>query len=266
MTTYESAHDEVLAALADPTRRAVLEALRGGPRSVSDLAADLPVSRPAVSQHLRALADAGLVVATPAGTRRLYRLVPEGLGPVRRWAATLWDIALQEYTVMADQLAQDLDLPPVVHEVEVPLTPRQAFDLYTDGMARWWPLDSHSVGRDRARTVTCPAEVDAPITEELEDGSTAVWGTVTRVVVPDGGRGLIIHTWHPGRGPETAQQVTVTFTAGGRGTLVRLEHTGWHLLGDGAADMRAGYVTGWALVLGRRFVAAAVGDDVRHDR
>ncbi|WP_373291191.1 ArsR/SmtB family transcription factor [Pilimelia anulata] len=78
-------HHTVLEALADPTRRDVLAALRAGPASVGELARRLPVSRPAVSQHLRVLRDSGLVRYEPAGTRNVYRLDPTGLGPLHSW-------------------------------------------------------------------------------------------------------------------------------------------------------------------------------------
>ena len=79
------AYEIALAVLADPTRRAVFEALRQGPASVSEIASQLPVSRPAVSQHLKALKEAGLVGDRAAGTRRIYRIDPDGLGDLRRW-------------------------------------------------------------------------------------------------------------------------------------------------------------------------------------
>src|SRR5436309_394423 len=72
-------------ALGDPTRRAIFERLRGGPRAVGEIASELPVSRPAVSQHLRVLKDAGLVTERRNGTRRLYRLGPDGVGEHRGW-------------------------------------------------------------------------------------------------------------------------------------------------------------------------------------
>ena len=78
-------YGNVLAVLADPTRRTVFERLRGGPRAVSALAAGLPVSRPAVSQHLRALKDAGLVAERSEGARRIYALRREGLTELRDW-------------------------------------------------------------------------------------------------------------------------------------------------------------------------------------
>src|SRR5277367_6204473 len=86
-----------LAALADPTRRAVFESLRTGPASVGSIAAGLPVSRPAVSQHLKALKQAGLVTDRAAGTRRVYYLDPEGLGELRRWLDEFWTGALDAF-------------------------------------------------------------------------------------------------------------------------------------------------------------------------
>jgi DNA-binding transcriptional ArsR family regulator len=91
--TYATA----LSALADPTRRAVFERLRGGPASVGEVAADLPVSRPAVSQHLKALKLAGLVSHRPSGTRRVYYIDPDGLGELRRWLDQFWDQALESF-------------------------------------------------------------------------------------------------------------------------------------------------------------------------
>jgi len=91
------AYANALTALADPTRRRVFERLRSGPASVGDLAAELPVSRPAVSQHLKALKMAGLVNDKPDGTRRVYYIDPEGLGELRRWLDQFWDDALEAF-------------------------------------------------------------------------------------------------------------------------------------------------------------------------
>ena len=86
-----------LAALADPTRREIFERLAGGPRSVGDLAEGLPVTRPAVSQHLRVLKDAGLVFDRPAGTRRMYQLDPDGVGALRAYLDRFWTQALDAF-------------------------------------------------------------------------------------------------------------------------------------------------------------------------
>jgi DNA-binding transcriptional ArsR family regulator len=88
---------DVLAALADPTRRAIFERLAAGPRAVGALADSLPVSRPAVSQHLRALKSAGLVTDRAVGTRRIYRIDPAGLGAIRAWLDGFWGAALESY-------------------------------------------------------------------------------------------------------------------------------------------------------------------------
>jgi DNA-binding transcriptional ArsR family regulator len=91
------AYGEALQCLSDPTRRRVFERLRGGPKSVGVLATGLPVSRPAVSQHLKALKDAGLVKDRSEGTRRVYYIDPDGLGELRRWLDGFWDDALEAF-------------------------------------------------------------------------------------------------------------------------------------------------------------------------
>ena len=91
------AYQSALAALADPTRRAVFERLRAGPMSVGAIADGLPVSRPAVSQHLKALSEAGLVRHEADGTRRLYEIDPQGLGELRGWLDGFWSEALAAF-------------------------------------------------------------------------------------------------------------------------------------------------------------------------
>src|SRR5689334_25035676 len=87
-------NQRAFAALADPTRREVFERLGQGPRAVGDLARGLPVSRPAVSQHLKVLKEAGLVIDRADGTRRVYQVDPAGLGAIRAWLDRFWDTAL----------------------------------------------------------------------------------------------------------------------------------------------------------------------------
>ncbi|HWN22647.1 MAG TPA: metalloregulator ArsR/SmtB family transcription factor [Gaiellaceae bacterium] len=91
----------VLDALGDPTRRQIFESLRGGPRSVGQLADGLPVSRPAVSQHLRVLKEAGLVSDRREGTRRLYRVEPGGLAGLRDYFDGFWGDALERFAAEA---------------------------------------------------------------------------------------------------------------------------------------------------------------------
>jgi DNA-binding transcriptional ArsR family regulator len=96
------ANGEVIAALADPTRRSVFEQLRAGPRSVGELADGLPVSRPAVSQHLRVLKEAGLVTERRDGTRRLYRVDPNGVAAIRDYFDQFWTEALAAFKAAAE--------------------------------------------------------------------------------------------------------------------------------------------------------------------
>ena len=91
------AYGEVFSALADPTRRRIFEALRDRPQTVGEIAAGQPVSRPAVSQHLRVLAAARLVRVEPMGTRRMYAIEREGLEELRRYLESFWSDVLTAY-------------------------------------------------------------------------------------------------------------------------------------------------------------------------
>ena len=94
--------------LADPTRRAILERVGRGPAPVGEIAAGLPVSRPAVSQHLKLLKEAGLVTETASGTRRIYRIDPRGLGAMRDWLDQFWASSLDNFKLYADaQVKED---------------------------------------------------------------------------------------------------------------------------------------------------------------
>ncbi|HEV3377058.1 MAG TPA: metalloregulator ArsR/SmtB family transcription factor [Thermoleophilaceae bacterium] len=99
MPTYQNG----FSALADPTRRAIFEQLARGPRAVGELAAEFPVSRPAVSQHLRVLKDAGLVTDRPDGNRRLYAVDPRGVEAMRAYFDTFWSDALAAFQRAAER-------------------------------------------------------------------------------------------------------------------------------------------------------------------
>lgn len=99
------AHRDTLSALADPTRQRIVEGLRGGGKPVGELAALLPVSRPAVSQHLKVLKHAGLVRETRRGTRRIYTVEPQGLVELRRYLDRLWSDALHAFEAEAAKAA-----------------------------------------------------------------------------------------------------------------------------------------------------------------
>ncbi|HEV7321649.1 MAG TPA: metalloregulator ArsR/SmtB family transcription factor [Ensifer sp.] len=97
--TYEG---RVLVALADPTRRAIFERLAETRSSVADLVRALPVSQPAISQHLKVLKEAGLVGAEPEGRKRIYSIDPAGLGPLRQWLDRFWEDQLAAFKALAD--------------------------------------------------------------------------------------------------------------------------------------------------------------------
>ena len=104
MDTYG---DAGLGLLGDPTRRAIFELLARRPCSVGELAQQLPISRPAVSQHLRLLKDGGLVVSRPQGTRRVYRLNPDGVAALRAYLDRIWDEALTAFQKAAEAAPVD---------------------------------------------------------------------------------------------------------------------------------------------------------------
>jgi DNA-binding transcriptional ArsR family regulator len=103
------AYEKALSALADPTRRHVFERLRSGPKAVGAIAHGMPVSRPAVSQHLRALKEAGLVADRAEGTRRVYFIDPHGLGALRKWLDQFWDEALAAFQAEVERASDQKD-------------------------------------------------------------------------------------------------------------------------------------------------------------
>ena len=107
--TYDSNISSIMVALGDPTRRAVVEKLAGQPTPVGQLADTLPVSRPAVSQHLKVLSEAGLVTATQSGTRRVYALNPNAIAALREWCDHLWGDALSAFQSEAARIAAEKD-------------------------------------------------------------------------------------------------------------------------------------------------------------
>jgi DNA-binding transcriptional ArsR family regulator len=97
-----------LTALGDPTRRAIFEQLAERPRAVGELARGLPVSRPAVSQHLKVLKGAGLVIDRPEGARRIYQLDPDGVGALRAYLDQFWTSALAAYKTAVEQRPEEV--------------------------------------------------------------------------------------------------------------------------------------------------------------
>lgn len=134
--------------------------------------------------------------------------------------------------------------------VKLPLA--AAFELFTDGIAEWWPLETHSVGRANARALRFEHGLGGKIVETIEGGDTAVWGTVDVWEPPT----RVRFTWHPGTPPAEATLVEVTLTETAGGTTVELVHSGWDSRPD-AADARNNYDTGWDLVFGQYATAGS---------
>jgi len=137
--------------------------------------------------------------------------------------------------------------------VTVPLSPADAFRLFTDEMATWWPLASHSVYQEAATGVVIEPRVGGRVYETTDDGRTSEWGIIT--AWQPGNRFAM--SWHPGNEPGQATQVDIHFVAAAEGgTTVDLVHSGWEVRGADAPGIAAGYTDGWKFVLGR-FVEAA---------
>ena len=242
--------DVQLDALGVETRRLIYEMLMNGPRSVGEIADDLPVTRPAVSQHLKVLVDAGLARAEARGTRHIYSVDPTGLGELRDWTDRMWTSAIDHFATFTtgketNMLAEEVRVEPIVKTRSLALTPDEAFELFTEKIAEWWPLATHSVGEDEAVSVRIEARVGGRILETTSAGDEHEWGTITEW---EKGRRLEF-TWHPGRGEEEQTYVEVRFRETGGGSELMLIHTGWETRGANAHVARTGYVTGWDVVL-----------------
>lgn len=142
--------------------------------------------------------------------------------------------------------------------VTVPLAPAEAFALWTERMATWWPLRTHSVEEENAETIIFEAGVGGRILERAKDGTEHLWGTVTVWDPPE----RVVHTWHPSRYETTEQIVEMRFAPEGDGTRVELVHTGWEALGHRAQTLYENYDGGWDFVFGERYASAASGPSV----
>jgi len=151
-----------------------------------------------------------------------------------------------------EELVQAVKIEPVRKQLKVSLPVESAFELFTAGIGKWWPLTTHSVGEEQAETCVFEGWIGGRIIEVLKNGSQSEWG---RVVAWEPFH-KVVFQWYPGREPDTAQEVTVTFSEVPDGSLVELVHTGWETLGDAALTKRNGYESGWDYVLAK-YVATA---------
>jgi uncharacterized protein YndB with AHSA1/START domain len=150
---------------------------------------------------------------------------------------------------------QAMETQTIRKSVMVDAPQEKAFRVFTEKLGAWWPVATHSVRRERAETAVLEGRVGGRLYERALDGEEILWGEVTVWDPPH----RLSYTWHPGRGPETGQEVEIRFLAEGDRTRVELEHRGWERLGDEAAEAIRSYDAGWDLVLVERYAAAVAG-------
>lgn len=254
-----------IAALADPTRRAIVERLATGPIAVGELARALPVSRPAVSQHLRVLEEAGLVIVRPVGTRRLYQLDPAGVDAIRGYFEQLWHQSLAAFKAVAEQQEKDTPMveqvmeAPVNRSVRVDVPVERAFTVFTNGFGEWWPPEFH-IGAEPFATVVVEPQAGGRWFERDPSGTECDWG---RVLTWEPPQRLVLawqigSDWKSDPDPGKASEVEIRFIPDGESaTRVELEHRGFERHGEGGAMVRGGVggEGGWTQCL-QRFVEA----------
>lgn len=141
---------------------------------------------------------------------------------------------------------QAIEIEAIRKSVTVDASVERAFEIFTEGIATWWPLRTHSVGRERSETVVMEGRAGGRLYERLTDGEEALWGTILVWEPPH----RLVFSWHPGRSEDTSQEVELRFTSEGAGARIELEHRGWERLGERAAEVRPQYDEGWNGVLG----------------
>jgi hypothetical protein len=146
----------------------------------------------------------------------------------------------------------ELEPAPLVKSITVRRTPAEAFEIFTAGLARWWPFDRYSLHQAETRTCALEPRVGGRVYETARDGEESTWGTVQVWEPPD----RFVMTWHPGRPADSAQEVEVRFDPVTGGTRVTLEHRGWAKLGAEAEESRRNYEGGWAFVFDVRYLEA----------
>jgi DNA-binding transcriptional ArsR family regulator/uncharacterized protein YndB with AHSA1/START domain len=242
--------DDQLTALADPTRRTIFELVRRQPRPVGEIARLLPVSRPAVSQHLRVLEGAGLVTASQNGTRRIYEVDRSGVKALRNWVDGLWDEVLDRFETLVEKEAEMLKtserIAPVTKTRELGVGAETAFELFTTRIAEWWPVASYSINHEDVTDVRFEGRVGGRVVEITKDGTECPWGHVLAWDPPS----RIVLSWYPVLEPVASSILEVHFTPlSERKTRLDLEHGGWEEFGAEGEDLRDRYETGWDAVL-----------------
>ena len=243
------------AALADPTRRTIFERLIERPCAVGELAAELPVSRPAVSQHLKVLKDAGLVVDKRAGKQRIYQVDPDGLAALRAELDRFWSKTLAAYKTVVEQPTQGDPMSIQAADtsvrtsivVEAPIA--RAFKVFTEDFGRFKPAEHNMLKVAIAETVFEP-KVGGHIYDRGVDGSECHWARVLAFEPPD----RVVFSWDISpqwqieTDPDNASEVEVRFVAqDDQTTRVELEHRHLDRHGEGWEGERdaVGSPGGW---------------------
>jgi DNA-binding transcriptional ArsR family regulator len=257
-------------ALGDPTRRTIFELLVEHPCSVGELARVLPVSRPAVSQHLKILKDARLVVDARAGKQRIYRVDREGLASLRSELDRFWRKTLAAYKAVAEQPAEGGTMSTRAADtsvkrsivVEAPIA--RAFKVFTEDFGRFKPPEHNMLAVPIAETVFEP-RVGGYLYDRGVDGSECRWARVLAYDPPN--RVLlswnITPHWQIETDPDKTSEWEVRFTAEtAHRTRVEIEHRNLERHGEGWQGERDGVAgdQGWPLYL-QRFAGLLAGQD-----
>jgi DNA-binding transcriptional ArsR family regulator/uncharacterized protein YndB with AHSA1/START domain len=248
-------------ALGDPTRRAIFERLIDQPSAVTQLARGLPVSRPAVSQHLKVLKDAGLVFDTQAGKQRIYRVDPEGLAAFRAELDRFWTKTLATYRIVVEQpsegdpMSTEAADTPVRTSIVVQASIERAFQVFTEDFGKFKPAEHNMLGVEIAETVFEP-RAGGSLYDRGVDGSICRWARVLAYEPPH--RLLlswnISSQWQVEADPAKASEWEVRFTAETpQRTRVEIEHRHFERHGDGWQSVQGGVAgdQGWPLYLQR---------------
>jgi uncharacterized protein YndB with AHSA1/START domain len=141
----------------------------------------------------------------------------------------------------------------ITKSVTVACSIEDAFRIFTEGIASWWPLATKSVGQEEAVTLVVEPRLGGRVYERVRSGEEHEWGEILIWEPPH----RFVFTWHPGRAPETSQEVEVRFSTSGEETRLDLEHRGWERLVATGAEIPAHYASGWEEVLARYAEAVA---------
>lgn len=248
-------------ALGDPTRRTIFERLVERPSAVSELARELPVSRPAVSQHLKVLKDAGLVVDKRAGKQRIYEVDPEGLAALRADLDRFWTKTLAAYKTVVEQPVEGDPMSTQAADatvrtsivVEAPIA--RAFKVFTEDFGSFKPAEHNMLGVEIAETVFEP-KVGGFLYDRGIDGSVCRWARVLAYEPPN--RVLlswdINPQWRIEDDPQKTSEWEVRFIVETpQRTRVEIEHRHLDRHGEGWQGVREGVAgnQGWPLYLQR---------------